>query len=153
MGNVYAYDAQGRPLVGVQLVDQDGRRLTVEPGPVATTATQQQSVHTPWLNGRTELYSVFPLPEQRRPDEYGGQPTGSATMQTPPFASLPPVSLAGVQPSVLVPPATVEAQRQAALEAGGGAGGEEGGGAEEGAQGGAEPLATAPRRFVSRTCR
>ncbi len=28
--NVYAYDAQGHPLTGIQLVDQDGRRLTVE---------------------------------------------------------------------------------------------------------------------------
>ena len=27
--NIYAYDAQGNPLVGVQLVDQDGRRLSV----------------------------------------------------------------------------------------------------------------------------
>ena len=114
VGNVYAYDAQGRPLVGVQLVDQDGRRLTVERDQW-DEATQQQFVHTPWLNGRTELYSVFPLPEAPT-DEYDGQPTGSATMKTPPFASLPPVSLAGVQPSVLVPPATVEAQRQAALK-------------------------------------
>jgi hypothetical protein len=110
--NVYAYDALGRPLVGIQLVDQDGRRLMLERNQY-DDATGTQYLLKPWLNGRTELYSVFPLPEAPT-DEYDGQPTGEAHMQVPPFASLPPVSLAGVQPSVLLTPAQVEAQRKAA---------------------------------------
>jgi hypothetical protein len=111
--NVYAYDAQGHPLTGVQLVDQDGRRLMVERDPW-DDATQQQYRLQPWLNGRTELYSVFPLPEQKI-DETTGSPLGEPRLQTPPFASVPPVLLAGVQPSVLLTPAQVEAQRKAAV--------------------------------------
>lgn len=110
--NVYAYDAQGHPLTGVQLVDQDGRRLTVERDPW-DDATQQQFRLQPWLNGRTELYSVFPLPEQKV-DEAAGTAAGEPRMPQPPFASVPPVTLDGVQPSVLLTPAQVEAQRKAA---------------------------------------
>ncbi len=111
--NIYAYDAQGHPLVGVQLVDQLGRRLSVK-------AVQDDEmggfskVLTPWLNGRTELYNVFPLPEQTA-DPDTGKPVGDPRMQTPPFASLPPVTLAGVRPSVVVPDAS-EAQKAAAAK-------------------------------------
>lgn len=114
VSNIYAYDSQGHPLVGVQLVDQDGRRLPLEPSQY-DDSTGKQLLLQPWLNGRTELYSVFPLPEQAT-DESTGEPVGEPAMQPPPFASLPPVTLAGVQPSVLLPPTVVEAQRRAALE-------------------------------------
>jgi hypothetical protein len=114
VSNIYAYDSQGRPLVGVQLVDQDGRRLPLERYQY-DDSTGTERLLQPWLNGRTELYSVFPLPEQHT-DENTGEPVGEPAMQPPPFASLPPVTLAGVQPSVLVPPAVVEAQQKAALE-------------------------------------
>ena len=54
------------------------------------------------MNGRTPLFSVFPMPEQST-DPNTLEPVGDARLQTPPFASLPPVTLAGVRPSVLVP--------------------------------------------------
>lgn len=112
--NVYPYDAAGRPLTGVQLVDQDGRRL-----PVATSSfddsTGGETLLSPWLNGRTKVYSTFPLPEQST-DPASGEPIGEARLQTPPFASLPPVTLAGVRPSVVVS-ATTLARLQAAATA------------------------------------
>ena len=58
--NVYPYDAAGKPLVGVQLVDENGRRLDVD-----GRAYDWGSPRTvPWLNGRTEAWNVFPLSEQ-----------------------------------------------------------------------------------------
>jgi hypothetical protein len=101
--NVYPYDAQGRPLVGVQLVDQDGRRLLV-PDQAFDDMTEEATLLLPWRNGRTSLFSVFPMPEQAL-DPATGEPTGEPRMQTPPFASLPPVTLEGVTPSELVQPA------------------------------------------------
>lgn len=113
--NVYAYDAQGHPLTGVQLVDQDGRRLMVDRDQY-DDQTGNQLLLTPWLNGRTQLFSVFPLPEQKT-DIDTSEPVGEAKMQVPPFASLPPVTLTGVQPSVLLTPAQVAAQKEARKEA------------------------------------
>ncbi|MCW2757957.1 MAG: hypothetical protein JWO46_1703 [Nocardioidaceae bacterium] len=83
--NIYPYDAQGNPLVGVQLVDEQGRRLAVAP--------YEEGV-VPWTNGRTKLFSVFPLPT-RALDKETGEYTGTPTV-SPPLASLPPVSLAGI---------------------------------------------------------
>ena len=100
--NIYAYDAQGHPLVGVQLVDENGRRLSV---PRQDDMDYPQRILAPWMNGRTRLFSVFPMPEQAT-DPETMDPVGEARLQTPPFASLPPVTLPGVQPSVLVPPQT-----------------------------------------------
>jgi hypothetical protein len=99
--NIYPYDALGRPLVGVQLVDQVGRRLPLEPSQYDDLSGVQKNL-TPWMNGRTPLFSVFPLPEQST-DPNTGEPVGEGRMQSPPFASLPPVGLEGVVPSVLVP--------------------------------------------------
>lgn len=116
VGNLYAYDAQGHPLVGVQLVDETGRRLSLESIHDDDTVFSGTRL-TPWMNGRTELYSVFPLPEQTA-DPDTGKAVGEARLQTPPFASLPPVTLAGVRPSVLVPAPTAAelAARKAAAE-------------------------------------
>ncbi len=113
VSNVYAYDAQGHPLTGVQLVDEDGARLTIDPQQY-DDMTGTEKLLTPWMNGRTELYSVFPLPEQTR-DPVTNEPTGETVMQPPPYASLPPVTLAGVTPSVLVVPAPVRQAPKAPL--------------------------------------
>jgi hypothetical protein len=98
--NVYPYDAQGRPLTGVQLVDQDGRRLFV-PQRHWDDLTEVETLLVPWRNGRTPLFSVFPLAEQRT-DPRTGEPIGTARVQVPPFAQLPPVRMAGVEPSRVV---------------------------------------------------
>lgn len=100
VGNVYAYDAAGNPLTGVQLVDQDGARLTLS-ADAYDASTDTQKALGAWMNGRTPLYSVFPLPESTT-DPSTGEPTGAPLLQAPPYASLPPVSLDGVEPSVLV---------------------------------------------------
>jgi hypothetical protein len=92
--NIYAYDAQGQPLQGVQLFDQEGR-------PVAVSARssmgrgQQREVTCPWLNGTTTLYNVFPLPQrtQKRGTclrDVG--PVGEPGFRPAPLASVPPVS-------------------------------------------------------------
>ena len=112
--NIYAYDAQGHPLVGVQLVDQDGRRLMAERENY-DEGTGHGFLMSPWMNGRTELFSVFPLGQQPE-DSETGKPVGTPTVLPPPFSSLPAVSMAGTTPSVLVPPAVVERQRVAAAE-------------------------------------
>ena len=102
IANIYPYDAQGHLLTGVQLVDRQGRRLKVTQDPYNEGTGWGEFIHVPWLNGRTELYSVFPLPEQTL-DTDTLAPVGDPRLQSPPFASLPPVTLAGVTPSVLVP--------------------------------------------------
>ena len=113
MENIYAYDAQGHALVGVQLVDQTGARLAVRKTQFDDMGSFD-TILTPWMNGRTKLYNVFPLPEQSA-DPDTGSAVGEPRLPAPPFASLPPVTLAGVQPSVLVPPQTA-AQRAAAAK-------------------------------------
>ena len=113
--NIYAYDAKGQPLTGIQLVDEDGARLMVEPDQYDDDSGVERLL-TPWMNGRTELYSVFPLPEQPK-DQQTGDPTGTAGLQPPPFASLPPVTLAGVTPSVLVPAADAATEKNTGKQA------------------------------------
>lgn len=101
LSNIYPYDAAGNPLIGVQLVDDEGRRLKVDPESVEFYGTGRQVV-SPWLNGRTPLLSVFPLPEQAR-DLNTWEVVGEPTLQAPPFAVLPPVTLEGVTPTTTAP--------------------------------------------------
>ncbi|MGZ4479225.1 MAG: hypothetical protein ACXVW2_11480 [Nocardioidaceae bacterium] len=115
--NIYPYDAQGRPLVGIQLVDQDGRRLMVE-STSYDDSTGDPAAMVPWMNGRTQLFSVFPL-AQRAQDPNTGDPAGQPAIQSPPFNSLPPVTMAGTIPSRLVPAPTAaerKAERKAARQ-------------------------------------
>jgi len=68
--NVYAFDASGRPIQGVQLFDQNGDPLAVNPGNAFGRAGRHGWwVAYPWMNGTKELWNVFPLPirEQPRP--------------------------------------------------------------------------------------
>jgi len=99
--NIYPYDAQGNPLTGIQLLDGRGRPLAVDNG---LDAQEESSVRlVPWLNGRTGLLNVFPLPEQAL-DPSTGQAADDGSMQLPPVNHLPPVSQAGVTPSVMQSP-------------------------------------------------
>lgn len=94
--NVYPYDAQGRPLAGVQLFDQSGKPLTVaasascpegavtlvddpDPSVPASNAPYSCEDHEnydpvpisvlyPWTNGRQEVLNVFPLPARPQPN-------------------------------------------------------------------------------------
>ncbi|WP_155918659.1 hypothetical protein [Marmoricola sp. URHB0036] len=113
VANVYPYDAQGHLLTGVQLIDRQGRRLSVTRDPYGEGTGWGEFRQSPWLNGRIELYSVFPLPEQKL-DPSTGEPTGEARIQVPPFAALSPVTLADAHPSVLMSPGQLEARLKAA---------------------------------------
>ncbi len=58
--NIVAYDADGQPLVGVQLFDQAGRPLDVRCG-------GQQHRTVPWVLGDVTRWNVFPIGERDRP--------------------------------------------------------------------------------------
>lgn len=107
--NVYPYDAQGRPLTGVQLYDQNGRPLDVTRDPAYLDRSAQYRVTYPWRNGSAAFYNVFPLPQRVQ-----GEPNRSADAFdetnpptiTPPLAAVLPVSVPGIEASVTrVPPA------------------------------------------------
>ncbi|HXH77921.1 hypothetical protein [Nocardioides sp.] len=105
--NIYPYDAAGKPLVGVQLVDESGRRLGAD-----SWAFEWGSPRTvPWMNGRTEAWNVFPLSEQPTRAR-NGRPTGDPSQPPAPYAVLPPVTLTGVTPSDLVVPEPVTRGRE-----------------------------------------
>ncbi|MFT4286198.1 hypothetical protein [Nocardioides sp.] len=136
VSNIYAYDASGKPLVGVQLFDQSGRPLAVgrnaecyydgrwqvvapdeeECWDDGTGEQAQARIAYPWSNGAAQLDNVFPLPSRlqesfdRDPLAFSG--TEPPTIGELPFASVPPVSLPGITPSVQQaeePPAPTEA--------------------------------------------
>ncbi|MBO9520260.1 MAG: hypothetical protein J7518_01880 [Nocardioidaceae bacterium] len=96
--NVYPYDAQGRPLTGVQLFDSSGHPLTLTNDPYNEGDGWGDFLLVPWLNGKTEQFNVFPLAEQRE-DPSTQEPVGTPGLQAPPFANVPPVTLAGVTPT------------------------------------------------------
>ena len=93
--NVYAYDADGQPLQGVQLFDQQGRPIAVAPQSSMGDGPDRQ-VTCPWFNGTTPLFNVFPLPQRTQPhgtclaDPSKAGPQG---FQEPPLASVPPATL------------------------------------------------------------
>jgi hypothetical protein len=58
--NIAAYDAEGQPIVGVQLFDQAGRPLDVRCG-------GQQDRAVPWVLGDVTRWNVFPIGERDRP--------------------------------------------------------------------------------------
>ncbi len=92
--NIYPYDATGQPLVGVQLVDDNGRPLDVvdrgyEWGGMRTS---------PWFNGRTKAWNVFPQSESKTRSS-NGRRVGEPAQQPAPYDVLPPVTLTGVTPT------------------------------------------------------
>ena len=121
--NIFPYDAAGKPLVGVQLFDQDGTPIDVVAAPECPDGAGGWSVTAqgnvcydparaedvpgrvpyPWTNGTTQLENVFPLPA-RMQVELVPSATAFAEKDPPaigafPLASVPPVSLPGVTPS------------------------------------------------------
>ena len=95
--NIYAYDAAGAPLQGVQLYDQRGRPVAVAP-PSSMGRGRERQVTWPWFNGNTAQYNVYPLPQrtQRRGTCVGRVDparVGPQQFQEPPLASVPPVTL------------------------------------------------------------
>ncbi len=95
--NIYAYDAEGQPLQGVQLFDQKGRPVAVSSVSSMGVGADRQ-VTCPWFNGTTPLFNVFPL--QQRTQRYGTclgkidtAKVGPQGYHDAPLASVPPVTL------------------------------------------------------------
>jgi hypothetical protein len=94
--NIYAYDADGQPLQGVQLFDQSGRPVSVAPQSSMGEGKERQ-VTCPWFNGTTPLFNVYPLPQRlqrhgtclRDADASHAGPQG---FHAPPLASVPPAA-------------------------------------------------------------
>jgi hypothetical protein len=94
--NIYAYDAAGQPLHGVQLFDQKGRPIAVAPRSSMGWGKHRE-VTCPWFNGTTALFNVFPLPQrlQRHGTCIGDvdpSKVGPSEFHEPPLASVPPAS-------------------------------------------------------------
>lgn len=100
--NVFPYDTAGRPLHGVQLVDEDGDLLAVGPGWSARGRGDDRTVGCPAFNGRTPVFNVFPLAETqlRRGTCETEADAQEAEFPAHPLASLPPVT---AQPGDLAP--------------------------------------------------
>jgi len=95
--NIYAYDAEGRPLQGVQLFDQLGRPVAVSPVSSMGRGRARQ-VTCPWFNGTTPLFNVFPLPQRTQPrgtclTDIDPARAGVQGFHEPPLASVPPATL------------------------------------------------------------
>jgi hypothetical protein len=85
--NIAAYDAEGQPLVGVQLFDQAGRPLDVR-------CWRQQDRTVPWVLGDVTRWNVFPLGERDRPARTQEQREDllGAAFPTPDRATTPAVT-------------------------------------------------------------
>lgn len=96
--NVFAYDAQGQPLQGVQLYDQTGKPLAIYPENVYRMryGGQLPTVFS-WRNGEKDIWNVYPLPVR-----FGGgwgRSDKAWTSDNPPFLPQPPLAV--------VPPVTL----------------------------------------------
>lgn len=94
--NIYAYDAAGQPLQGVQLYDQRGRPVSVAPESSMGRGRERQ-VTCPWFNGSTPLFNVFPLAQRSQPRgtclvDVDPAMAGQQGFREPPLASVPPVA-------------------------------------------------------------
>ncbi|GAA5137411.1 hypothetical protein GCM10023339_77770 [Alloalcanivorax gelatiniphagus] len=85
--NIAAYDAEGQPLVGVQLFDQAGRPLDVR-------CWDQQARTVPWVLGDVTRWNVFPLGERDRPARNAERRAdlADAAFPTPDRATTPAVT-------------------------------------------------------------
>lgn len=88
--NVFAYDAEGNPLQGVQLYDQNGRPLAVSDAYVGRMRYGGRfPTLYPWADAEGRRWNVYPLPV--RTDNGGWGRKGAAwTSDNPPFLPQPP---------------------------------------------------------------
>jgi hypothetical protein len=100
---VFAYDAQGNPLTGVQLFDGRGNPLEIHAEYAFLEAGPGHQTGYAWVNGNREQHNVFPL--AYRTQRPWSQVDGAWTSDNPPvipphpLAVVPPVALPG-QPEV-----------------------------------------------------
>jgi hypothetical protein len=115
--NVFAYDAQGNPLEGVQLFDQAGKPLAIDPGQVARMryAGRLSKIY-PWKDGDRNVWNVYPLPV--RFDNGGWARAKNAwTSENPPFVpEPPPLPVPAVSLPLAAPDPEADAERDAETE-------------------------------------
>ncbi|RNM15883.1 HAAS signaling domain-containing protein [Nocardioides pocheonensis] len=108
VSQIYPYDAQGHPLVGVQLFNQIGKPLDVVSQPECVYGpdgqpTETSRVYYPWSNGATQVTNVYPVPSRvqasRERDPAAFAQDLKPTVGQFPFLSVPTVSLPGIEPS------------------------------------------------------
>lgn len=107
--NVFAYDAQGQPLQGVQLYDQTGKPLAIDPDAQHRVRYGGRlPMVFSWKNGEKDIWNVYPLPVRFG----GGWHRGDKvwTSDNPPFLPQPP--LAVVPPATLPLPEATEPEPQ-----------------------------------------
>jgi len=108
VSNIYPYDAQGHPLVGVQLFNQIGQPINVVTQPeyiddIDNPNEGRPRIFYPWTNGAAQVPNVFPIPS-RVQEEESLSPTAFNESTPPtigpfPLASVPAVALPGITPS------------------------------------------------------
>lgn len=96
--NIFAYDAAGKPIPQVQLVDQDGDPLTIRPRDAVVYDGARTRVPCPARNGDAAVTNAFPFAFVEMVDYVRCTPAraAKAVPATPPLASLPPVTLPGL---------------------------------------------------------
>lgn len=113
--NVFAYDAEGNPLQGVQLYDQTGKPLAVDPHSVYRVryAGRTPVVYS-WMNGEQKAWNAYPLPVRFAGG--WGRSEKVWTSDNPPFLPQPP--LVAVPPvSLPLPPTADEPAQESDAEA------------------------------------
>ena len=95
--NVFAYDADGNPLEGVQLYDQTGEPLAIDPDMVYRMryAGRLPTLYS-WRRGEEKAWNVYPLPVAFDGERWN-RPDRVWLRDEPPFLPQPPL--------VAVPPA------------------------------------------------
>ncbi|MDR7086117.1 hypothetical protein J2X11_000956 [Aeromicrobium panaciterrae] len=93
VSNIFAFDAKGNPLTGVQLFDQSGRPLNMgsdTTGPECDVTCEVDIVRLPRIldNGRT-AWNVFPLSEAREEQTTYDEMTNSYVLNSGEKASAP----------------------------------------------------------------
>lgn len=107
--NIYPYDAQGKPLVGVQLFDEEGNPLAIGPA----KRYDQGLVTYPWqtVSTGTELPHVYPLPAREERRRVWERDSDVFASDNPPAVPLPPFVQAPVLPEL--PATSLQAFREA----------------------------------------
>jgi hypothetical protein len=117
VSNIYPYDASGRPLVGVQLLDQTGAPVSVEPQTECVydaneAPTDRNRVFYPWTSAAGQVTNVFPVPSRvQGPEAADPDPTAfTGTTNRPsvgrfPLARVQAAHLPGLKVSKSTTPA------------------------------------------------
>lgn len=114
VSQIYPYDAQGHPLVGVQLFNQTGEPINVVTRTECVYGPDEQPLertrqYFPWTDGVTQRRNVFPVPSKvgggdtQDPDPLAFTSGPKPSVGQFPLVNVPKVSLPGITPSATAP--------------------------------------------------